>query len=553
MLRARTGIIMVLSVAALCAVAIPLGVVSVVMMSLAGPRNTCGVLDKVGDIVEDVAALVDWRAPAGGDITIDGLSKNQIRTAQQGWQTANQLGFGDKGATILIATAMQESRLGDDPRAKRPNGDGDVGPLQQRAKIGWYGGQKTMAANSAWLNNPANAAHVFLKGRKLTAQEVAWARKAGTTPAGPAGYTIPGLEQVKGWRELPVTIAAQRVQRSAYPDAYGRHEKLATILVSKFRTAAGTTEGAGGDTSAGQSAEGGQDCTPEADTGAAMDCPASGLAAEKGMTADGRLVMRCIHQNFPQVTALLGIGDRPANVDDDHQTGRAVDAMLTSKAVGEKLAAYAKTNATRLGIKYVIWDAHIWSTQRAKEGWRACGSAAASCYNGANDTLAHRDHVHISVFGNSAQKADPSTATAIKGGFTTPMARGKYHVGARWGATGSWARYHTGQDLGAPIGTTVRAVASGTVEPARGGSWAGTHLVIRHSDGSATLYAHLSITMVRVGDTVKAGQRIGLVGMTGRTFGPHLHFEHYPKGGTIGNPYTTDDPTKWLASNGIGL
>ncbi|OYN95584.1 M23 family metallopeptidase [Enemella evansiae] len=137
------------------------------------------------------------------------------------------------------------------------------------------------------------------------------------------------------------------------------------------------------------------------------------------------------------------------------------------------------------------------------------------------------------------------------GGGAKPIASG-YTLGARWGAVGSWSRYHTGQDLPAPIGTPIRAASGGVVLAPNGGGWAGTHVVIKHADGSATLYAHMSTSLVRPGQMVQAGQQIGAVGMTGRTFGPHLHFEHYP-GGVVGNPYVTDDPYSWMLRLGVRL
>ena len=147
----------------------------------------------------------------------------------------------------------------------------------------------------------------------------------------------------------------------------------------------------------------------------------------------------------------------------------------------------------------------------------------------------------------------PTGDSTAVGNGATPMAKGSYSVGARWGAVGSWSRYHTGIDLRAPVGNPVHAAADGVVMPANGGGWAGTHVIIRHADGSATLYAHMSGTTVNPGQTVKAGQVIGAVGMTGRTFGPHLHFEHYPQASGTGNPYTTDDPYRWMQSLGVPL
>ncbi|WP_229117377.1 M23 family metallopeptidase [Enemella dayhoffiae] len=128
-----------------------------------------------------------------------------------------------------------------------------------------------------------------------------------------------------------------------------------------------------------------------------------------------------------------------------------------------------------------------------------------------------------------------------------PLPAGTYTMGARWSAVGSWARYHTGQDFPARVGTPVLAVADGIVEgPAAGAAWAGTHVVIRHANGGATMYTFLSTLLVRPGDRVAAGQQIGAVGMTGRTFGPHLHLEYYPPGTRPGEVYTSADPYAWL-------
>lgn len=135
-------------------------------------------------------------------------------------------------------------------------------------------------------------------------------------------------------------------------------------------------------------------------------------------------------------------------------------------------------------------------------------------------------------------------------GGAKPM--GRYTIAARWGAVGSWSRYHTGIDLSAPIGTPVMAAADGTVQSPNAGGWAGVHVIIKHS-GDATLYAHLNQATVRPGQTVKAGQVIGYVGMTGRTFGPHLHMEYYPSASSTSNPYSTSDPYTWLLTKGVRL
>ena len=84
-------------------------------------------------------------------------------------------------------------------------------------------------------------------------------------------------------------------------------------------------------------------------------------------------------------------------------------------------------------------------------------------------------------------------------------------------------------DLAAPIGTPVIAAAGGVViESDTGDRWNHGHgncVVIRHENKTETLYCHLSENLVGVGDKVEQGEEIGLVGVTGHTTGPHLHFE----------------------------
>lgn len=94
---------------------------------------------------------------------------------------------------------------------------------------------------------------------------------------------------------------------------------------------------------------------------------------------------------------------------------------------------------------------------------------------------------------------------------------------------------HKGLDIAGPFGSPVKAMAMGTVEFAglRGGF--GNCIMIKHANGFETLYGHLSKILVRVGDKVEIGQTIGNVGSTGRSTGPHLHYEIHKNGQKI-NP-----------------
>lgn len=150
-----------------------------------------------------------------------------------------------------------------------------------------------------------------------------------------------------------------------------------------------------------------------------------------------------------------------------------------------------------------------------------------------------------------AAGTSPSTSTSAKpatsrtGGYSDPVSPAI--IGARFGDTGMWARYHTGLDYRIGAGADVRAVTAGTVEFAgNSGDWAGNHIVLRHDDGQATLYAHLSAFVVKSG-RVTAGTVIGKVGSTGRAFGPHLHLEWYPAGVKPGDVYKAVDPRPQLA------
>jgi murein DD-endopeptidase MepM/ murein hydrolase activator NlpD len=85
-----------------------------------------------------------------------------------------------------------------------------------------------------------------------------------------------------------------------------------------------------------------------------------------------------------------------------------------------------------------------------------------------------------------------------------------------------------GVDIAASIGTSVRASAQGTVILAKNGGYNGgygNYIVIQHPNGTQTLYAHLSAVYVNQGQTVGQGVTIGAVGNSGRSSGPHLHFE----------------------------
>jgi len=90
---------------------------------------------------------------------------------------------------------------------------------------------------------------------------------------------------------------------------------------------------------------------------------------------------------------------------------------------------------------------------------------------------------------------------------------------------GAGYEYHKGQDIAAQWGTPVIATADGVVVSARWHKGYGNGIYIDHGNGIETRYGHLSRIDVAEGQQIKRGQQIGLVGSTGRSTGPHLHYE----------------------------
>ncbi|MGH7312320.1 MAG: M23 family metallopeptidase, partial [Candidatus Rokuibacteriota bacterium] len=102
--------------------------------------------------------------------------------------------------------------------------------------------------------------------------------------------------------------------------------------------------------------------------------------------------------------------------------------------------------------------------------------------------------------------------------------------------------FHSGMDIAAHRGTSVKAPAAGVVQHAGPGGEYGLAVIINHDNGVRTLYGHLSKVLVQRGQRVDRGSVVGLSGNTGRSSGPHLHYEVYVKGQAV-NPraYLWDD------------
>ena len=139
-------------------------------------------------------------------------------------------------------------------------------------------------------------------------------------------------------------------------------------------------------------------------------------------------------------------------------------------------------------------------------------------------------------------------------GFLWPLP-GRYNLSSLFGSrkhpiTGK-ANNHTGIDIPASSGTSILAAKSGVVTTSTYNNSYGNYVVVSHSDGTSTLYAHMVRRNCSKGDTVSQGQVIGYVGTTGSSTGTHLHFEVRVNGSRV-DPinYFTDLP---LTISGVSL
>ncbi|TRV80065.1 M23 family metallopeptidase [Streptomyces sp. 130] len=149
----------------------------------------------------------------------------------------------------------------------------------------------------------------------------------------------------------------------------------------------------------------------------------------------------------------------------------------------------------------------------------------------------------------SARAGRSTTRTALGSSYRLPVA-GSY-VTTGYKSSGSlWSSgSHSGIDFHAASGSSVVAVGAGTVVEAGWGGAYGNNIVLRMTDGTYTQYGHLSSIGVSGGQSVAAGQQIGLSGSTGNSTGPHLHFE-----ARTTPSYGSDmDPVAYLRAHGVNV
>jgi len=152
----------------------------------------------------------------------------------------------------------------------------------------------------------------------------------------------------------------------------------------------------------------------------------------------------------------------------------------------------------------------------------------ASSFKEAADTLAYH---------SARLAATPSimpTQGWLSSAFSSMRAHPILHI----------ARPHEGIDVSAPMGSPIEAPAAGVVSGAHWEAGYGNTITIEHGFGIETKFAHASKILVRVGQRVARGERIALVGNSGLSTGPHLHYEVHVKGRPV-------DPLKYVLPDGV--
>jgi murein DD-endopeptidase MepM/ murein hydrolase activator NlpD len=273
---------------------------------------------------------------------------------------------------------------------------------------------------------------------------------------------------------------------------------------------------------------------------AALAISALGLGVAASVTLTGSAQNTAPHARPAAVEAIAQPNPKLATRAAGRGTWDAAKLRSLADQRAEELAEASEDYATAA------------STRSAKARDKALESAAAATRRQA-EQLADQQGPTITD-GDVADLSDPYVGAIPSDGKSCLPITSGYSIAARFGDTGIWSRYHTGFDFSTGVGTPIHAPSAGVVTnaglgPASG--WAGNYVAIRYPDGTSTLMAHMSTVSVSVGQTVAACQVVGAVGLTGRTFGPHLHFEVYPAGVTPGDVYSAVSPVSWLNARGL--
>jgi len=268
------------------------------------------------------------------------VSVEQAENAATIAAVAARRGLPARAATIALATALQESGL-----RNLDYGDRDsLGLFQQRPSQGW--------GTAAQVRDPVYA----------------------------AGKFYDALVKIDGYTTMDINDAAQKVQRSGYPEAYNKHEIRARALASTL-----------------------MGYSPSAFTCAIrLDGVEDEVPNSRGLTARAQTALNEVQEAFGDLETggYAADGVRSGHMEGSaHYDGRAIDVFFrpvnaTKRRDGWATAHWLVAHAEDLKIATVIYDGRIWTARRSVQGWREYTPPGGDT---GNDTLMHRDHIHLDV------------------------------------------------------------------------------------------------------------------------------------------------------------
>ena len=232
------------------------------------------------------------------------------------------------------------------------------------------------------------------------------------------------------------------------------------------------------------------------------------------------------------VDGLQGLATTAAIIAFQRREGLEPDGIAGSKT----RRALGLLGAPELGARILTLGDRGWDVAEAQFmlAWHGFPSGPLDAWFGAHTEAAVRRFQRHAAIPETGQ-VGPLTIAALAGPPPVSplrlLAPVSEPLGDRFGPRGG--SFHAGVDYVAPAGTPVAAARAGIVTLAGARGSFGNAVVVKHGSGVRTLYAHLARVDVNVGERVSSGAQLGVVGSTGRSTGPHLHFEVRVRGAAI--------------------
>ncbi|WP_067435412.1 M23 family metallopeptidase [Nocardioides jensenii] len=246
-----------------------------------------------------------------------------------------------------------------------------------------------------------------------------------------------------------------------------------------------------------------------------------------------------LFRKLPSTPVLLGVAALTVSATGAVTVGQA--DMSTASSDGVNFAAAATALSGQSTVSSTSARAERKQTVSRDSRRDALADSSEQKLQAAAEATAEQRNVELQRLAQDAEKQAKKIALNQ---WQLPLT--SYRLTATFGqSSGLWSSTHTGLDFAAPVGTPIMSVTNGTVTSAEYAGAYGNQIIVTTDDGEELWYCHMNEFAVAVGDTVRAGDVVGYVGVTGNTTGPHMHLEVRPG---AGDPV---DPFQALVAHGI--